>query len=398
MDATILIIIFCCILLFAYIFDISASKTKIPSVILLILLGSFLKYLSFNFHIDIPQLDDTLPILGSIGLVLIVLEGSIDLEIKSSKKNLIYKSVIVSTIPMFCLTFILAYFFHLEGNNLRSSLANAIPFCIISSAIAIPSVRYFRKKHREFITYESSLSDIIGILFFNFILMNQFFTWGSVGFFLLQLILILLISVVSILVLSLLLKNINHHVKFLPIIILIVLIYDVSKLFHLPSLIFVLLFGLFLGNIPKMSELKFFKKFDMEKLNIEVLKFKEIISEFTFLIRAVFFIIFGYLIDINDVVNSETLLWSTSIVSAIFIFRGIQLFLVKLPLIPMVFVAPRGLITILLFLALDDSLRIDFVNSSLIIQVILFTAIILMIGNFLNKKDNNKVSQPKFNI
>lgn len=398
MDATILIIIICCILLFAYIFDISASKTKIPSVILLMLLGSGAKYLAVNFQLPVPKLDSTLPILGSIGLVLIVLEGSIDLELKSSKKKMIYKSVIVSIIPMFGLSFVLAYVFQSQGNDFRSSIANAIPFCIISSAIAIPSVKNFEQKHREFITYESSLSDIFGILFFNFIIMNEIINWHSIGTFIFQIFLILLISLISIVVLSLLLKNIKHHVKFLPIIILIVLIYDISKLYHLPSLIFILLFGLFLGNIPKLKEIKLLKKFDMDKLNSEVHKFKEMISEFTFLVRAIFFIIFGFLIEFNDVVNTQALIWSSSIVAAIFVLRGFQLFLVKLPTFPLLFIAPRGLITILLFLALDDSLKIDLVNNALIIQVILLTAFMLMIGNVFSKKGHTHEDKHEFNI
>ncbi|MBI2258413.1 MAG: sodium:proton antiporter [Flavobacteriia bacterium] len=398
MSETLIIIIICSLLLFAYIFDISAGKTKIPSVILLLILGVFAKYLSVQFKIEVPELKNTLPILGSLGLVLIVLEGSLDLELTSSKKKLIFKSVIVSLLPMFALAFLLAYVFQSFGNDFRSSIANAIPFCIISSAIAIPSVRNFTKKHREFIIYESSLSDIFGILFFNFIILNKIVDIYSVGIFLLQILIIVLVSLIAIFVLSVLLKNIKHHVKFLPIIILIVLIYDVSKLFHLPGLIFILLFGLFLGNIPKLKEFKWFQKIDLDKLNTEVHKFKEIVSEFTFLIRAVFFIIFGFLIEINDVLNSETLLWSGSIVATIFIFRGFQLFTVRLPNFPLLFIAPRGLITILLFLALDDSLKIDLVNSSLIIQVILLTAIILMFGNMIGGKKKNDLDDVEFHI
>lgn len=385
MSATVLIIIVCCLLLFAYLFDISAAKTKVPSVILLLLLGALVKYLLTREGIIVPSLQESLPVLGSIGLVLIVLEGSLDLELSSSKRKLIYKSVILSIIPMVALAFLLAYVFQYYGNDFRSSMANAIPFCIISSAIAIPSVRNFEKKHREFIVYESSLSDIFGILFFNFILLNKIIDLAAFGTFLVQLILIFVVTFVAIIVLSFLLKNIRHHVKFLPIIILVVLIYDVSKLFHLPGLIFILLFGLFLGNVSKLKPLKWMSRFDLDGLSKEVTKFKEMVAEFTFLIRAVFFILFGFLIEVNEVFNPETLVWSVSIVVVIFIFRGIQLFSLRLPNLPLIFIAPRGLITILLFLTLDSSLEIDLVNNSLVIQVILFTAFILMIGNLVNK-------------
>jgi Kef-type K+ transport system membrane component KefB len=384
MDSAVIIIIVCLLLLFAYIFDISASKTKIPSVILLLILGSSAKYLCYIFKLEVPDLNSLLPILGSIGLTLIVLEGSIDLEINNNKKKLILKSVVVSIIPMIVLAFCLAYAFaYFGGYDFRLCLANAIPFCIISSAIAIPTVRHFSSKHKEFIIYESSLSDIIGVLFFNFITLNEVINFKSVGFFTAEILLMFIVSFIATIILALLLTNIGHHVKFLPIIILIVLIYDVSKLFHLPALIFILLFGLFLGNLKKLHDIKFLKNFNTEKLEMEVLRFKEIVIEFTFLIRALFFILFGYLIEIKDVLNIDTLIWSGSIVFAIFIFRGLQLYLVKLPNSPLIFIAPRGLITILLFLALAENQKIALVNSSLVIQVILMTAVILMIGNLL---------------
>jgi putative effector of murein hydrolase len=57
-------------------------------------------------------------------------------------------------------------------------------------------------------------------------------------------------------------------------------------------------------------------------------------------------------------------------VAILFSLRFIQLKVSKIPLFPL-FVAPRGLITILLFLGIAPEQRILLVNKSLIIQVIL---------------------------
>ena len=73
--------IICVLLLLAYAFDVSAAFTKIPSVILLLLLGSIVRYVTTSLNIVIPDLNPFLPVLGTIGLILIVLEGSLDLEI-----------------------------------------------------------------------------------------------------------------------------------------------------------------------------------------------------------------------------------------------------------------------------------------------------------------------------
>jgi NhaP-type Na+/H+ or K+/H+ antiporter len=58
---------------------------------------------------------------------------------------------------------------------------------------------------------------------------------------------------------------------------------------------------------------------------------------------------------------------------------------------PLLFVAPRGLITILLFLSITSNQTIDLVNKSLIIQVILLTAIIMMVGLMVTAKKKESV-------
>jgi len=82
-----IIIIFCSLLLFAYLFDITSSKTKIPSVILLLLLGWMVKQLTMLFEFDIPDLTSVLPVFGTIGLILIVLEGSLELSWTDLKQD-----------------------------------------------------------------------------------------------------------------------------------------------------------------------------------------------------------------------------------------------------------------------------------------------------------------------
>ena len=165
-------IIICVLLLLAYAFDVSAAFTKIPSVILLLLLGSIVRYVTTSLNIVIPDLNPFLPVLGTIGLILIVLEGSLDLEINRSKIPMIKKSVLVAIIPMFVMAFGLAFLLGaLNDDSFKLNLINVIPFCVISSAIAIPSVRGLSQENKEFVVYETSLSDIFGVLFFNFCLL-----------------------------------------------------------------------------------------------------------------------------------------------------------------------------------------------------------------------------------
>ena len=380
------IITFCVLLLIAYIFDLTSSKTKVPSVILLLLLGWSVRQLTIWLEIQLPDFSSVLPILGTIGLILIVLEGSLELELNKSKLDLIKRSLFGALIPMIALAFLLAFAFSYFGQfGLKDSLTNAIPFCVISSAIAIPSVRNLSSKNKEFVIYESSLSDILGVLIFNFLALNETINTASFGHFALQLFIITFVSLIATIGLSFLLSKIEHHIKFVPIILMVVLIYAVSKIYHLPGLIFILLFGLSIGNLNELKRFKWIEKFKPDELIKEVNKFKELIIEGAFLVRALFFLLFGYLIETTEVVNTDTLLWALGIVFFIFTFRTIQLKLSKLPLQPLLFVAPRGLITILLFLSIEPTHTISLVNKSLIIQVIILTALLMMFGLMTNK-------------
>lgn len=378
---TTIIITLCLLLLLAYVFDITSSKTKIPSVILLLLLGWGVKQITLFTGTPIPDLNPILPILGTIGLILIVLDGSLELEFDRSKYTLIGKSSILALAPMLLLSFGLAFAFQYYGDTTyRIGLANAIPLAIISSAIAIPSVKNLLSKQREFITYESSLSDIFGVVFFNFVVLNEEFGQRSYWMFILEIIAIIVISFIATAGLSFLLSKMKHHVKFAPIILLVILIYGLSKVYHLPGLIFILFFGLFLGNIEKLKQYKFIDKLKPDILEHETHRFKEILSEMTFLIRSLFFLLFGYLIETSEILNYETLIWAILITIGIFGIRAIHLKIFKLPFNPLLFIAPRGLITILLFLSIPFESSLDLVNKSMIIQVIILTSFVMMYG------------------
>ncbi|MES2616882.1 MAG: sodium:proton antiporter [Bacteroidota bacterium] len=392
------IISLCSLLLLAYVFDISASITKIPSIVLLLLTGWLVKQVAEYFGLQIIDLRPLLPALGTIGLILIVLEGSLELELNHYKKAIIRKSAIVSLFPMLLLSFLMAWAFAVySGVDYKIALVNAIPLAVISSAIAIPSAKGLSKHNREFVIYESSLSDIFGVLFFNFIALNAEITVYSFGNFGLQLVLMLLVTFVATLLLAFLLGRIKHHVKFVPIIILIILIYAISKVYHLPALMFILILGLFLNNFQEMKKLKWINKLHPEILKREVNKFRELTAEAAFLIRALFFLLFGYSIATEDLLNSETIFWAEAIVIAIFTIRALFLKISKLPLFPLLFIAPRGLITILLFFSILPEQTLGLVNQSLVIQVILLSALVLMTGMMWQKKESPAVNIPELN-
>lgn len=391
--ANTIIISLCTLLLIAYLFDISATKTKIPSVILLLLLGIGLKFFLKFLAIQMPDFSGILPVLGTIGLILIVLEGSLELELEAEKKKLILSSILGSLFGIISLSvFFTLAISEFSGCGLKTALTNVLPFCVISSAVAIPTVKNLNANQREYIIYESSLSDIFGVILFNFVALNQVINLNSFANFGLQLLAILVLSLVATLLLSYLLNKISHHIKFLPIIILVILIYSIAKIYHLPALLFILIFGLFIGNLKLLYQYNWIQKFKPQRLASEVLKFKELNTEIAFLIRALFFILFGYLIEMDDIMNPETILWAIAIVSGIFFFRFIQLKFSGVPVLPLLFVAPRGLITILLYLSIDSTVRLELISISLVTQIILISGLVMMLGMMLFSKPNKRMA------
>ncbi len=251
-----IIITFCLLILLAYIFDLSSQKTKIPTVILLLILGWGIQQLTVFLKVQVPDLKPLLPIIGTIGLILIVLEGGLELEFNHSKLPKIKQASLSAFIPLIVLTLIIGWgLSYFNQVSFKTGIINALPLSIISSAIAIPSVQNLGKATKEFVVYESSLSDIFGVILFNFFTANEVINLWGVGNFFIQFIIILVISIIASVGLAFLIKKINHHVKFLPIVISIILIYTLSKIFHLPALIFILIFGLLLNNLDEFKSI-----------------------------------------------------------------------------------------------------------------------------------------------
>ena len=140
-------------------------------------------------------------------------------------------------------------------------------------------------------------------------------------------------------------------------------------------------------NLKEASSNKYINYLKPEILHKEIKKFKELIAEATFLVRTMFFILFGFQIKLSDVMSTESLYLSVSALSFMFLIRAIQLWVSKMSLFPKIFIAPRGLINILLFISIPLSQKIPMVSEALMIQIILLTFIIMTLGLMFVKKD-----------
>ncbi|HIB85332.1 MAG TPA: hypothetical protein EYO59_12270 [Chromatiaceae bacterium] len=137
-----LIIVLSGILILSYLFNIISEKTNIPSVLMLIVTGIVIQQvlnhiagLDINFF---PMLE----ILGIVGLIMIVLEAALDLELHWNKSQLIIKSFLVGLFGLLgCLVLTASIFHGLLEMDWLTALIYATPMSIMSSAIIIPSVQ-----------------------------------------------------------------------------------------------------------------------------------------------------------------------------------------------------------------------------------------------------------------
>jgi len=389
LDPYTFLIIVSSLIVLSYLFDMGAKRTKVPSIILLLTTGILLKLAATMFEVTLPGLRSILELFGIIGLILIVLEGTLDLELTKEKFPLIRKTLVTATLTLLITAALIAWFVNFWlGVPYQMAIINAIPLAVISSAIAIPSVTNLSPAKREFIVYEATFSDIIGIIAFNFAVQNDTIGVGSFVTLGLDLVSIFVISIVCCIILLFFIDRIKSHIKFFLIIAILILLYSVGKKLHLSSLLMVLCFGLMLNNAALFVKGRIGKIISLAALEAEIIQLKQINGESAFVIRTFFFLLFGFSINLQELLMLNIWVLGFTIFTITLVVRYLYLqYAAKIPLIPELFIAPRGLITILLFYSIPAQYQIMEMNESVLFFVILLTSLFMMVGLLLTRKE-----------
>jgi len=388
-----ILIILSGLVIFSYLFDLVANKTKIPSVLLLLMLGIGLRFLVDYLQIKTFNFLTILPTLGTVGLILIVFEGS--LELKYDKyKNKVIKSAFLSafTILLITVTIITLIIYQITHKDLYTCIANAVPFSVISSAIAIPSAAALGNKDKEFVIYESSFSDILGIIIFNFVISNPSVSTSSFIGLGLSTFLIILLSAIACVVLLYIMGKLVHHIKFFLIISILILVYAIGQSHHLSSLVLILSTGLFLNNADTIQHAWFRGIFLYKNLNNDLSQLYQLSAESAFILRTFFFVIFGFTMNISELNNTAVLANGFFILATIYAIRFFCLKVFKKgSQVPILYIAPRGLISILLYFNLPESLKIPQVGTSFLFLVVLGTSVVMTLGLMFSKREPNEI-------
>ena len=183
------------------------------------------------------------------------------------------------------------------------------------------------------------------------------------------------------------LHYVKLHLKFIFTFAVLILVYALVKMLHLPSLLLIMFFGLLLNNY-KLIQFDWIQKWLKEdKFDKELEQLKSITGESAFLIRTFFFLLFGFSLDISNLQDIN--LWSISliIIAVLFIMRFVTLRLLDRKLIfPVLFIAPKGLITVLLFYSIPEDKRIFGFSEPSIFIIIIISCLLMMGGTLFTKK------------
>ena len=385
------------IIILSYFANLLAKRTNIPSVLVLIAMGVLIRQgLSALGMEEIPYESLALELLGTVGLIFILLEAALDLELSKKKLPLILKSASLALFSLGASTLgIAALLFYSLGLEWFTAVVYAIPLSIMSSAIIIPSVGGLSLEKKEFMVYESTFSDIWGIMAFYLVLGNQEAVGPgevlkSIG---VNLGASLIISIAVSYLLVYVLQKITSSVKLFLSIAVLILIYSIQKMLHLSPLILILIFGLMLNN-HKIFFAKIFKNkegkswlgglLDDEKMAGLRHDFHLLTLESAFVIRTFFFVLFGATVVLSSLTDIEVLFYGLTISVILYVTRFVflRLFRPEDP-VSLLYIAPRGLITILLFFQIGSNypeLVDTSFNGGILLVVILVTCIIMTVS------------------
>ena len=369
------------IVVLSFLFNGISKKTNIPAVLMLIVLGILIK-IGLGFFIpEIPDFKGSLEILGTVGLIMIVLEAALELELKKEKLWPILKSMAVALIGLIGSAYIAALILYqfIPNMTMQSAWLYATPLSILSSAIIIPSVGGLAETKKEFHIYESTFSDIMGIMMFYFLIgkLNPTEDAGVVGF-AGNLVLTIIIAIVASYAIILIFQRIKSQAKQFLLISVLLLLYAIGKKMHLSSLIIILIFGLIVKNVNLFFPGKTKIFLESERMQQIYHELHIITLETAFVVRTFFFVIFGITIVLATLLSVNVAIVSLLIIASIYAIRFIVLIIfVGKDILPQLFIAPRGLITILLFYAIPMEAQVEGFESGILLFVIIATSLVM---------------------
>ena len=186
----------------------------------------------------------------------------------------------------------------------------------------------------------------------------------------------LLAAIVTALGIFFLINRIEGHIRFVPLLAGLLLLYAAGKMLHLSPLILILVCGLLLNN-PRLLEWNaWLRSMHRPRYDTTLSEFKGLVAELTFAVKSVFFIMLGYWTDVREMADWRVWAIAAVMVGVIYASRfGILKLLRVRNRQQLVWVAPRGLITVLLFITASETGKLVGFPFGAVMVVVLATAL-----------------------
>jgi len=378
----------------AHFFTALFSRTRIPDVLLLILIGLLIgPVLHLTTRASFGKVG---PVFTTITLVLLLFEGGLDLGIDTLRKSL--RGTLVLTLLSFAFTVLVASFagWRLAHLSFLQSVTLGVIVGGTSPAVVIPLAAQLRMGQQASATLflESAFGDVLSIIITLALVdaqqIGKLRLGSLMGSLVASLLFATVIGAASAFVWSMLLHRMRNfkHASFSTAAFLF-LMYGLVEYVGFSGPISALVFGATLGNIThfRISILRSSAPVESIGLNLEERAF---LSEVVFLLKTFFFVYIGLSVELTQ---RRLMASGLAITALIYFVRPLSVRLGASRAIPradasrMAALAPKGLAAaVLASIGVEQNLPNAFLVQNLVYSVILFTIILATVLVFLQDR------------
>ena len=292
------------VILLGFIGEMFFSFTKIPSILFLMLAGLMLGPI---YHIFNQQLFiDFAPYLSTLVLILIMFSGGLELNFITVFKSSIYSMFLIIIGLFLSIALVGGFFYIMGGGDLMQSLMIGVIVSCSSSTVIMPLLSNISvsDKNKTIIAIESTFNDAFAIIILIVLINFAKNSSAHVNYLSTAVGLLYSFGISSVIAIAfgiiwfILLRYISktkyaYSITFGGMLILYLIMHFVKG----NGAIAILVFGIVMGNEELLNKLKI----NLFKMSLKDSSIKQFNYEFSFLIRTLFFVFLGVVVELSHI-------------------------------------------------------------------------------------------------
>ncbi len=292
------------VILLGFVGEMFFSFTKIPSILFLMLAGLILGPI---YHIFNQQLFiDFAPYLSTLVLILIMFSGGLELNFITVFKSSIYSMFLIIIGLFLSIALVGGFFYIMGGGDLMQSLMLGVIVSCSSSTVIMPLLSNISvsDKNKTIIAIESTFNDAFAIIILIVLINFAKNSSAHVNYLSTAVGLLYSFGISSVIAIAfgiiwfILLRYISktkyaYSITFGGMLILYLIMHFVKG----NGAIAILVFGIVMGNEELLNKLKI----NLFKMSLKDSSIKQFNYEFSFLIRTLFFVFLGVVVELSHI-------------------------------------------------------------------------------------------------